>query len=114
MILLIDDDPTQRVVAKMELRRFARRLILPDSVDEVASVKTEYAGLVIIDRWLGDRWSTVVQSVVEKIPEPVPIWEWTCDEWNKPLYDRVQRTIFKRPGLLYEAVAEWMEARTRR
>ena len=110
-IILIDDDPTQRLVAYRDLKKITTRLIVPETVSHLLTgVDPDTIGLVIVDRWLGESWHAAADEFLRRVPESVTVWEWTCDEWGTPLNARVQRVIYKRPGLLLSAVQEWVEA----
>lgn len=107
-IIVIDDDPTQRLIACRDLASMKRQVILPETVGALLVTPVDEIGLCVTDRWLGETWHAAAEAFIATLPEHVVVWEWTCDEWGQPLCQRVERVIHKRPGALLAAVSEWV------
>ena len=107
-IVVIDDDPTQRLIARQDLKAVTRYATLPDTPAEVMEYSVNNVGLVIVDRWLGNKWREAADAFIQGLPSGVVVWEWTADEWSDSTGGRVSRVIYKQPGKLIENVRQWI------
>jgi len=110
-VLILDDCPTQRQALKTQLRKLSG-VVMPDSTDDVKDIDIGRVGLVIIDRIMPKPWEQQARGILERLPDGVPIWEWTCDSGDmmEPLSDRVTRSIPKTIDALVGALCEWVVA----
>ena len=107
-ILILDDDPVQRLIAQRDLEAMKLKVIAPQRPIDLPKLDTSNVSLVIVDRHLR-AWHAAVEKLIEALPSSVHVWEWTCDDWGQPVLDRIERTLQKRPGVLVDAVEGWLE-----
>lgn len=107
-ILILDDDPVQRIIAQRDLEAMKLKVIAPQRPIDLPKIDISNVSLVIVDRHLR-AWHAAVENLIAALPSSVHVWEWTCDDWGQPVLNRIERTLQKRPGVLVNAVARWLE-----
>lgn len=112
MIMVIEDDAVQRLVAK-RVCSATSGILIPETPDTLKTVHPEDYGLVIVDRHMVPKWKEARDSFLNRLDSSCEVVEWTCSPLpDDELVSRAFGKTIQKTGTgreLLELIHRWIK-----